>query len=247
MMGGWEEATNRLHRIAVDSQGRLLTITAGKLGNMIDLFYRNTIGAYVANQFRRVLEYVVPSGYVAYLTRFSTWQNESSYSRAAAETCFATLNVATNAFVAESFYLAPQFSSVNEAEVTTLFGSANNVTITVTYTNNLGVAGRTGTFSIPKSSIVGTRATLALQAGDLGVRSVQGMSASPSGGAGAVELCGFIQFAFHFDLSTTQGVDTSFTTGSISFPAGTIFVVEFNGGTVAKDRILNAQIQLVTV
>jgi len=246
MMAGWEEAANRLHKISVDPQGRLYVITAGRLGDMVNLFYRNTEGAIVASQFKRILTYTVPAGYSAYLVRLTTWQNESAYSRVAAEKQMGTLSVPTNTFTDGSAYGSTQFAGTLEAEVTTAFGSANNVTVTATYTNQNGVGSRTGTFAIAKSSIVGTRVVMALQAGDFGVRSIQGLSASPSGGAGVIKLLGFIQFAWHFDLSTTQGVNSDFAPGAVAFPTGTVLAIEFSGGTVAKERIINALIQLVT-
>lgn len=246
-MAGVDESGNKQY-LAVDTEGRTLVVLAtdpALLPKMIDLFYRATIGAIVAQNFRRVITYTIPTGYSAYLIRFSTWQNETAYSRLVAQTNLGLLNVATNVYTAESSYTDPQFAGTVEAEVTTLFGAANNITVTVTYTNELGVGSRTGTFTIPKSSIVGARFVLALQTGDVGVRSIQNLSASPSGGAGAIKVLGFIQLAWHSNLSTTAGIDTQYQQGSIPFPQGTVLGIEFSGGTVAKERSLEALIQLV--
>jgi hypothetical protein len=235
--------------IRTDNMGRIQTVPAAvatALPNMVDLYFRATDGAIVAAQFKRAVTYTVPTGYSGYLIRFTTYQGEVAFSRFVTETPMGTLSFPTNAYVGGSAYVAPQFSGVVEAEVTTQLGSANNVTVTVTYTNQDGVAGRTGTFTIPKSSIVGTRISLVRQAGDIGVRAITGMSAAPSGGAGVIKVLGFIQLAWHNDVATTFGVDTQYPQGAIAFPEGTVLGLEYSGGTVAKDRILEALMQLVS-
>lgn len=234
--------------LLTDTEGRIQTVSAtvpGLSASMINLAFRATDAAIVANNFKRVVTYTVPVGFSGYLIRFTTWQNEAAYSRLVVEKNMGTLNFVTNVYVAGTSYTSPQFSSVVEAEVTVATGAANNVTVTVTYTNELGVGGRTGTFTVPKSSIIGTRLPLVLQAGDLGVRSIQNMSAAPSGGAGTIKVLAFIQLAWHNDLSATAGVYTDYAPSAISFPTGTVLGVEYSGTAVAKERILGALIQLV--
>lgn len=235
--------------LRTDMMGRLQFVPAAvatALPNMADLFWRASDAAIVANQFKRVLTYTVPAGYSGYLIRFTTWQAEAAYSRLVAETNFGSFNVPTNAWTSSGLsYAVPQFSGTVEAEVTTQFGSANNITITVGYTNQSGTAGRSTSFSVPKSSIVGTRIVVPLQSGDLGIRSVQTVSASPSGGAGVLKLLGFIQLAWHHDVSTTFGADTPYQQGAIAFPENTVLGLEYAGLGVSKDRILEALIQLV--
>lgn len=235
--------------LRTDNMGRLQVVPAAvatALPNMADLFWRASDAAIVANQFKRVLTYTIPVGYSGYLIRFTTFQAEAAYSRIVAETNFGSLNVPTNVWTSSGLsYTAPQFSGTVEAEVTTQFGSAQNITVTVGYTNQSGVAGRSTQFTVPKSSIVGTRVVMPLQSGDIGVRSVQTVSASPSGGAGVLKLLGFIQLAWHSDLSSTAGVDTPYTPGAIAFPENTVLGLEYSGLGVAKERILEALIQLV--
>jgi hypothetical protein len=234
--------------IKTDTLGRLEVVPATRptqLPLLIDLFYRATEGTIVAAQFKRVLTYTVPTGYSAYLVQFSSWQNETSYSRLVIEASLGTLNVTTNVFTDGSAYTSPQFAGTVEAEVTTQFGAANIITVTVTYVNQSGVAGRTGTFTIPKSSIVGTRVILVLQAGDTGVRDITAMSAAPSGGAGALKVLGFITLTWHSNLATTTGLLTQYYPGAIAFPEGTVVGIEYSGGTVAKERVFDVNIQLV--
>lgn len=244
---GGQDGIN-VQSIKTDTLGRLEVVPATRptqLPLLIDLFYRATEGAIVATQFKRVLTYTVPTGYSAYLVQFSSWQNETSYSRLVIETGLGTLNVTTNVFTDGSAYTSPQFSGTVEAEVTTQFGAANIITVTVTYVNQSGVAGRTGTLTIPKSSIVGTRVVLVLQAGDTGVRDITAMSAAPSGGAGALKVLGFITLTWHSNLATTTGLLTQYYPGAIAFPEGTIVGIEYAGGTVAKERVFDVNIQLV--
>lgn len=73
-------------------------------------------------------------------------------------------------------------------EVTTVLG-AGTPTFTVSYTNSAGVSGRIGTIGpISTTSPVGTFYTMDLQAGDIGVRSVQTITSSATMTSGAVSF-----------------------------------------------------------
>ena len=70
---------------------------------------------------------------------------------------------------------------------TTNAGAITNTTIS--YTNQAGTAGRTGTLpSFPATAVVGTVARFNLQAGDTGVRSIQSITLGTSYVAGAIGL-----------------------------------------------------------
>jgi hypothetical protein len=212
---------------------------------MINLVYRQSLGALVANQWLRLMNYTIPTGFSAYIIRFSSFQDEAAISRMVASISLGTHNANTNVFAAGSAYVTPQWASVIEAVVTTAFaGGGGNVTLTVTYTNQNAVGGRTGTFTIPKGSVVETRWPLTLQAGDMGVQSIQAISASPTQ-VGIVAVHGQIRLAYHQDQSTTLQTKTEYAPGAISFPAGTVLGFAFAGGTVSKMRDFDALIQLV--
>lgn len=70
---------------------------------------------------------------------------------------------------------------------------AGTPTLTIGYTNEAGTAGRTGTNIIPTvaSSIVGNFFPIGLQAGDLGVRSVQNFTLSATWTSGTIHLVAF--------------------------------------------------------
>jgi hypothetical protein len=133
-----------------------------------------------------------------------------------------------------------------EADVTTaLAAGSGNVKITVTYTNETGVGSRTGTISIPKGSAVGSRWVMVLQAGDIGVRSIQNLSASPTQ-VGVIRVLGFILLAQHQDENVAGSIMTDYAPGAISFPSGTVVGIEYSGGTVSKQRIFNSILQILT-
>jgi len=231
--------------------GSVLTVQFGVPGGglalpkMINLSFNKSDGALVANTFKRVITYSIPSGFNGYVIRFTSFQNEAAQSRLVTETNMCQLNINTNVFTAGTPYTSPQFTSVAQAEVTTaLAAGAGNVVITVTYTNELDVVGRTGTITIPKGSAIGTRWDLVFQTGDLGARSIQNLSAAPTQ-VGIVKVLGLLQLASHQNLSTTTQNETSFAPGAITFPSGTILGVEYSGGTVSKTRLFDALIQLV--
>jgi hypothetical protein len=75
-------------------------------------------------------------------------------------------------------------------EVSSATGNVGAITNTfVTYTNSAGTAGRIATCSsFPATAPVGTFVPLSLQAGDIGVRSVQSVTLSTSYVSGAVHL-----------------------------------------------------------
>ena len=95
--------------------------------------------------------------------------------------------------------------------VTTATTNASPVTtITISYTNSTGTAGRTGTISsFPATAVIGTFVPFQLQAGDVGVRSIQSITLGTTLTAGAISL-----IAFNF-LGTSPV--TIVNVGSIAF------------------------------
>jgi len=234
---------------AFDASGNIKVALAADatiaLPKLINMNYEQLDGAIVANQYKRVLSYLVPSGLDGYLIRYSSWQNESAKSRLVSYIEMGTLEFISGTYTPGAAYTSPQWSPIVEAEVTTETSSSGaGTTVTITYTNAAGVGGRTATVFIPKSSVVGTRIRITLQAGDRGVRSVQNIT-DDSPNAGAIKLIGNIQLAFHNDLSSTIQLETNYQPGAIAFPSGTSIAVEYAGGGVSKDRNFDVLIQLV--
>ena len=132
-----------------------------------------------------------------------------------------------------------------QADVTTAFAAGSgNVVLTITYTNEAGTAGRSGTITIPKGSALASRWDLVLQGADLGVTSIQNVTTATAQ-VGVVTLLGLVQLALHQDQSTTTQTETLYAPGAITFPAGTVLGIEYAGGTVSKQRTFDMLIQLV--
>lgn len=82
-----------------------------------------------------------------------------------------------------------------EVRTATTNGSAVTNT-TLNYTNQAGTAGRTATIaSFPATAVAGTFVPFSLQAGDTGIRSVQGITLGTSYGGGAIHLVLYRQIA----------------------------------------------------
>jgi hypothetical protein len=72
--------------------------------------------------------------------------------------------------------------------ITTTTTNAGVVTVTISYTNSVGTAGRTATTIVPATALQGTLCVFNLQSGDLGVRSIQTITIGTSLVTGAVSL-----------------------------------------------------------
>jgi hypothetical protein len=231
--------------------GQPITIQFGSAGGglalpkLINLYFNKTEGAIIANVYKRIATYTVPPSYNGYLIKYVSYQNETASSRVVAETALGYHDSNTNVFTAGAAYAPPQWAAVVQAEVTTAFASGSgSVVLTVTYTNEIGTTGRTGTISVPKGSAIASRWDLVLQGADLGVMSVQNCSRSVAQ-VGVVKFLGLLHLALHQDQSTTAQTETLFAPGAITFPSGTVLGVEYAGGTVAKTRIFDTLVQLV--
>lgn len=219
---------------------------ASRSPSMISLYYSQSIGAIVANSYRRVITYEVPEGYYGFLIRYTSYQSEAANSRVVTEINMGTLNIVTNVFVGgapQNAYVPPQWTGLPQLEITETIGAASDVIVTISYTNEHGISARTATCSITKNSIAGGRCSPVLQAGDLGIQSVENMSVAPTSSSGAVKLLGFIQLGYHEDAGTSS-YETLYAPGATAFEAGSIIGMEFQGGIVAKARRFDLLIQL---
>lgn len=233
------------------SGGDPITVQFGNPGGsvslpkIININFNKNDGAIIAQTYKRVATYIVPNSHSGYLIKFSSFQGETSSSRLVAETNMGIYNNNSNSFSSGSNFASPQWASIIQAEVTTSFASGSgNVILTVGYTNETNTPGRTGTITIPKGSIIGSRWNLILQGSDLGVSSIQSISGTPTQ-VGIVKILALLQLVLHQDHSSTAQNETIYAPGAITFPPGTIVGIEFSGGTVSKTRILDALLQLV--
>ena len=194
----------------------------------VELAYDQTVAVAGAqsNQFFSALNYTVPASYkfaVALLT--STSADNKTTTRVAKYMSMGSWNIGTQVFTSSgSSYTTPAFASYLEAEVTTATGGSNNVTLTITYTNQDGTTGRTATAVIPKNTPVGYKIDATLQGTDYGVLSVQSVSQT-STNTGVVQLKAGVEFL-------TYVVGTATTTFAVAPPDSSSFVA--NAGDIIE-------------
>jgi hypothetical protein len=99
-------------------------------------------------------------------------------------------------------------------------GTGNGAAITnttISYTNSAGVAGRTGTIAgagFPSSSAIGTFQPFLLDAGDVGVRSIQSITLGTSYVSGSLSLVMYRVLA-RLDTATMFGAQIDAVTGGL--------------------------------
>lgn len=122
-------------------------------------------------------------------------------------------------------------------ECSSATGNAGAITnTTVSYTNSAGTASRTATLSsYPATAVAGTWVPFSLQAGDVGVRSVQSITLGTSYVSGAIHLCAWRLVAEIEVPAANTGYVKSFT--GLNLPAvwdnSVLQLVEFPTGTTA--------------
>ena len=79
---------------------------------------------------------------------------------------------------------------------------------TISYTNSDGVAGRTGTATIPATAVIGTVIPFNLAAGDRGVRSIQSITLNTTLTAGSISLIMFRSLKGQALLANTSIINT---------------------------------------
>lgn len=218
---------------------------AATIERTVSLYYDQSSSATVANNYQRVINYTVPSTYTATILKFTSYQNDASFSRVLIPQTLGSHNNSTNTFTPNYTYSSLQFASICYALVTTTVASgAGSVTYTVTYTNQEGTANRTGTITIPRGSLAGTQWVINLQAGDYGIQSIQSVSGTPTV-VGIIDLIGAIPLAIHADRDSTAQTETIFAPDTLTVAEGSLVVVEFAGSATAKQRIFDILFQLV--
>ena len=151
--------------------------------------YDKSFSAINANEWQDVAFYTVPTGYDYSISSFRAHsETAGETARVMVELTGATFDCLTNAFTDGSAFTAPQFGSGVYLKVTTQIGSGSNDVVTITYTNEVGVTGRTCVIEITKSSLVGTSIEGALQGDDIGVRDITNVTHSATGQAGAFKV-----------------------------------------------------------
>jgi len=150
----------------------------------VNINWEGTNAPYKADMWLPVATYTVPAGYDFYPFQVQYLAgNSSSYIRVGENTVMGSLNTNTNVFTDGSAYTSPRFASYLELRMTQTCNT--NMTITITYVNELGTTGRTATIALvgsgPGQSLNGYTYLITLQSGDVGVRDITNISTSATG------------------------------------------------------------------
>jgi len=154
----------------------------------------------------------------------------SSFARVVERIAFGSFVTSTGVFTDGSAWTTPKMASRLYLYITTGTGSSND-TITVTYTNHLGVTGHTGTV-IVKSNAIGERIEVPLQAGDIGVLDVTNVTQSITQ-AGAFNVEGTYGIFFAALTTVNVGYQTTVSLNSAVIPQGSTVVLQYNSSNVS--------------
>jgi hypothetical protein len=239
---GGRDGTN-VRTIATDAQGQVKVVVQQPSGALpLTLNYHDALavaGAQV-NQFYSAVKYTVPTGYkyVASLYNAASEDNRVT-ARISKFIQLGAWNLGTQVFTAGSSYSSPLFASYLEAEVTTTLGNVDDTTLSVTYTNQDGVSGRTGTSfnSLRKLMPSGFKVRIVLQAGDYGVRSVQAVAyGDVKTNTGVIALLGGIGFWRQGMPTPDQNFITVPGVGTNIVSAGEIMELAFSSSGAATSQ-----------
>lgn len=208
--------------VKVTSDGRLEVAFTPALTNIsVQLLHDRQHTAINSGEWQEVLNYIVPIDYNLNVIAFEAQsQTANEAARAIYKNIMGTFNCSTNTFTDGNNITLPRFATRLYAYVTTDIGSGVNDTFTITYTNAMGVTGRTANITIAKSSLAGTRLEVPLQTGDRGIIDITNITHSATGQAGAVQFGGYIELLY---LTLTSS-NTQYQTASI--PLGSQVVLE---------------------
>jgi len=213
----------------VSSTNRLLveaTLISPSAAIPINIKYDKSLVAINANEWQEVATYIVPAGYKFTCSSFRAYSAQAGETaKVYLETVAATYNPVTNTFTDGVALTAPRFGSGVYIYVTAPTGNAID-TVTITYTNELGITGRTCTIIVPKNSLIGTSVQGVLEGMDIGIRDITNITHNAPGNAGAYKV-DIYQNVFNLLLtsSNTQYQAVSVGGNPITFPAGAELVL----------------------
>lgn len=177
----------------------------------------------------RVLTYQIPGPNIAEIMAMRSANSTSS----GRSRCISRIDLATYAwtsgspgtFTDQNVYTQPRYASAIEGLLTVASGGGADVIVTITYTNQSGVAGRTATITVPKSSAIGSRFIATLQAGDIGVLDITAVSHSGNN-TGTLQLFGTTELARHQHNTADVVSETVFAKESVMLAGNDIIDLE---------------------
>lgn len=219
--------------ILTDAQGRIFTSGINPIAKSLTLNYDvvSAIGGATSGSWIKALYYVVPANYYFFAIQFICESADNRMSaRMSKFIIFGNYNIGTQTFTDGNSYTLPIFANSLEAEVTTVIGGTNNLIITVTYVNQDNIIGRTGTITIPKNTLVGTKIQMIFQLGDFGVIDITSVTQNLVN-TGIVQLDGTIELFY------TAMPSASF---SYNIPVSKESIIIEERDTIALDFRVNA-------
>lgn len=124
--------------------------------------------------------------------------------------------------------------------VTTATTNAGTTTPTISYTNSAGTSGRTGTISnstFPATAVIGTFTPFILQAGDVGIRSIESITLGTSLVTGAISLVMYRHVSGFNINSATIGTTTQFLSPGIRCYNGSCLHVHAFASTTGSTTV----------
>jgi len=213
---------NRVSRnIATDQYGRIVTVGPATLGSINVYKYDGNIGPLKSNLWRKVLTNAQYTGFTVNLIQFNSYAGRKDCAaRLVREIYMGSYNIGTQSFSQGNTFgsTSVKFAMSIEAEVTVQL-SSGAVTLTMTYTNQANVAGRTATCVMSASDPIGVKRPFILQAGDFGVKAITAMSRNASV-TGTVYLYGIDELCYHDYTHKSYEKETIFAPNSINIPGG---------------------------
>jgi len=225
--------------VLTDSSGRLqfaATLQASALNIPVQLGMEKSFIAINNYEWQEILEYTVPTGYDFSCISFDGLSGTANEKiKAIYKASFGSFVCSTNTFTDGEEWILPKFASKLFVYVTTNIGSGSNDNITITYINQAGIIGRTGTVTITKNSLAGTRLEVNLQSGDYGIVDITNVTHSATGQDGAFNIEGNLQL-FYLVLSSanTGYISPSPPLGAIVVPQHGKVYLQYQANTVGS-------------
>lgn len=227
----------RLKDIWTKLEAGLTVIIAPDITNRtVQIVWDKSHTAIVNGQWQEILIYTVPLGYTLNCVAFEAiTETANERARIVHTDIFGTFNGTTNTYTDSGIInIPPHFSSKLYVYLTTASGNSND-NLSITYVNNDGIPGRTGTVAVPKNSLIGTRIEIILQTGDIGILDVTNITHSALGNAGVYQIAG-VQELFHLVMTAvnTQYSSSAVSLGGIVVSAGQSIALQYKASSLTS-------------
>jgi len=231
----------------VDSQNRLKVSIAASTSYSIEVQWADQIGPPIKDMWQQIKSFTIPPGYNMESIRFNcSAANSTSWARSCIEHNLAMFDLDTDVFTDDATIPFPSFAPELALFVEADIGSTS--IITITYTNEANVTGRTATITVGNAFKVGHIYPIVLQGDDNGVRDITNIVSSVPLVGGNFHLHGYIQM-FVENMTVSGQLYTQFASReAILVPGGATVVMQYKSGqTASVDRTMQGLGTLVPI